>query len=128
MIRLTSICRSVMLTAILMHDRIRPPNRLFRRLARSRPRCRLHPQHRGVRMDARLTAYLPHDRRQALARGESLADRTHGVALFADISGFTPLTEALASQLGPRRGAEALTFHLDRVYAALIAEVERFGG
>ena len=29
--------------------------------------------------------------------------------LFADISGFTPLTEALAKELGPQRGAEELT-------------------
>jgi adenylate cyclase len=79
-------------------------------------------------MQRTLAAYLPQDRRQALARGEDLPKRTAGAALFADISGFTPLTEALASQLGPRRGAEALTLHLDRVYNALIAEVERCGG
>jgi hypothetical protein len=79
-------------------------------------------------MDILLAAYLPQDRGAALARGEDLPKRTAGAALFADISGFTPLTEALATQLGPRRGAEALTQHLDHVYAALIAEVERFGG
>jgi class 3 adenylate cyclase len=48
--------------------------------------------------------------------------------LFADISGFTPLTETLQATLGPRRGAEELTKHLDAVFAALIAAVERFGG
>jgi class 3 adenylate cyclase/tetratricopeptide (TPR) repeat protein len=81
-----------------------------------------------VFVDIRLAAYLPQDRRAALARGETLPDRMQGAALFADISGFTPLTEMLAAQLGPRRGAEALTQHLDRVYDALIIEVERFGG
>lgn len=75
-----------------------------------------------------LGAYLPTDRRHALARGETLPDRTHGAALFADVSGFTPLTEALLNQLGPRRGAEELTHQLNLVYAALIAEVDRYGG
>ena len=40
-----------------------------------------------------LIAYLPMDRRFALAGGYTLADRTHGAALFVDISGFTALTE-----------------------------------
>src|SRR5262245_61172403 len=79
-------------------------------------------------MMSNLSAYLPQDRLRALARGETLPDRTTGAALFADISGFTPLTEALGNTLGPRRGAEALTGHLDAVYSALIAEVEHYGG
>ena len=75
-----------------------------------------------------LHTYLPQDRLRALARGETLPDRAHGSVLFADISGFTPLTETLQAALGPRRGAEELTKHLDAVFAALIAAVERFGG
>jgi adenylate cyclase len=75
-----------------------------------------------------LAAYLPQDRRRALARGESLPDRAHGAVLFADISGFTPFTEALRHAYGSRRGAEELSKHLDAVYTALIAEVERYGG
>src|SRR5581483_10577598 len=39
-----------------------------------------------------------------------------------------PLTEALTRLYGPQRGAEELTQHLDRVYDALIAEVDRYGG
>ena len=35
-------------------------------------------------------AFLPADRRWALATGTVLADRVHGAGLFADISGFTP--------------------------------------
>ncbi len=75
-----------------------------------------------------LGAYLPTDRRHALARGATLPDRTQGAALFADVSGFTPLTEALLNELGPRRGAEELTRQLNLVYAALITEVDRYGG
>ncbi|MBN2003198.1 MAG: tetratricopeptide repeat protein [Anaerolineae bacterium] len=72
--------------------------------------------------------YIPLDRRRALALHESLPDRCHGTALFADISGFTPLTEALTEALGPKRGAEELTRQLNRVYDALIAQVHRYGG
>jgi class 3 adenylate cyclase/tetratricopeptide (TPR) repeat protein len=63
------------------------------------------------------------DRRQAMLRGEALPERTGGAALFADISGFTPLTERLARGLGARRGAEELSRQLNAVYGALIAEV-----
>jgi len=73
-------------------------------------------------------AYIPGDRRQALAAGIDMPDRVRGAALFADISGFTPLTEALANELGPQRGAEELTAHLNRVFHALVAELERCGG
>src|SRR3954469_4473656 len=75
-----------------------------------------------------LAAYLPQDRRQALARGEPLPEHTHGAALFADIAGFTPLTEALDRALGTRRGAETLARQINAVYKALIAEVDRTGG
>ncbi len=68
------------------------------------------------------------DRRQALAQGVTLPDHVQGAALFADISGFTPLTEALVGELGPQRGAEELTRHLNRVFDALIDELYRYGG
>ena len=73
-------------------------------------------------------AYIPRDRRRALATGATMADRVQGAGLFADISGFTPLTEALATELGPHRGAEELTAALDRIFHAVIDELERFGG
>src|SRR3970040_118489 len=72
-------------------------------------------------------AYIPTDRLHALADGVTLSDRTHGAALVADISGFPPLTEALARELGPQRGAEELTRHLNLVYDALIGELQRYG-
>jgi adenylate cyclase len=75
-----------------------------------------------------LVAYMPVDRLLAMIRGEDLPDRTKGAVLFADISGFTPLTEVLARELGSRRGAEELTKQLNAVYGALIAEVHRYRG
>jgi hypothetical protein len=68
-----------------------------------------------------LSAYIPTDRRHALALGAALPNHTSGAALFADISGFTPLTEALVQALGPQRGAEELTRWLNEIYDALLA-------
>jgi hypothetical protein len=42
-----------------------------------------------------LAVYVPMDRRHAMAAGRVLPDRQQGAALFADISGFTQLTEPL---------------------------------
>ena len=68
------------------------------------------------------------DRRHALAHGHTLPRRSHGTALFADITGFTPITDALVRTYGKQRGAEETTALLDRVYGALIAEVDRHHG
>jgi adenylate cyclase len=75
-----------------------------------------------------LGTYIPMDRRQALAQGTSLPGHVQGAALFADVSGFTALTEVLANELGPQRGAETLTRHLNRLFDALIEELHRYGG
>jgi class 3 adenylate cyclase len=77
---------------------------------------------------ASLAAYIPMDRRFSLAEGRPLPDQTRGAALFADVSGFTRVSAVLAEELGPQRGAEELTGHLNRVFGALIAEVHRFHG
>ena len=42
--------------------------------------------------------------------------------------GFTTVTEVLATELGPQRGAEELTANLDRVFHALIGALDRYGG
>jgi adenylate cyclase len=73
-------------------------------------------------------SYIPIDRRLSIARGFGLPARTHGAALFADISGFTPLTELLTRELGPQRGAEELSQQLIVIYSALIAQVEQYRG
>jgi class 3 adenylate cyclase/tetratricopeptide (TPR) repeat protein len=75
-----------------------------------------------------MAAHIPIDRRQAMTMSQDLPDRMQGAVLFADISGFTPLTEMLIKTLGPRRGAEVLTRQLNAVYGALIAEVHRYRG
>jgi predicted ATPase/class 3 adenylate cyclase len=73
-------------------------------------------------------AYIPEDRRIALAQGMELPNRATGAALFADVSGFTPLAEALVESLGPQRGAEELSRWLNLIYDALIDEVGRYRG
>ena len=61
------------------------------------------------------TSYLAPDRFRALISGSDLPQSAEGSVLFADISGFTPLTERLRERLGNRRGAEALATVLNRV-------------
>ncbi len=75
-----------------------------------------------------VAAYIPIDRRFALAQNRTLPTRAQGAAMFADISGFTPLTEALTRELGLLRGAEELTRTLNRVYGELVDAVHQFGG
>ncbi len=53
---------------------------------------------------------------------------TNGSAIFADISGFTTLTEKLTRTLGPRKGVDELSRQLNAVYGALIDQVENYGG
>ena len=72
--------------------------------------------------------YIPAEYRLALGLHVELPELAHGAALFADISGFTPLTEALTRALGLRRGAEELPLYLNKVYDGLISQVDRFGG
>jgi len=68
------------------------------------------------------------DRRWAIARGAEIPTVSSGSLLSADVSGFTPLTEALVDGLGARRGAEELTKILNAVYTSLVARVHHFGG
>lgn len=79
-------------------------------------------------MEKLASVYIPIDRRLALARGQDLPYHNQGAVLFADISGFTPLTAALLKELGLKRGPEELTHQLNLVNDALIGEVDRFGG
>ena len=73
-----------------------------------------------------LAAYIPRDRVEAIVRGTG--PRVDGVALIADISGFTPLTEALTRGLSADQGAEELTRALDSVFTPLIEQVHAYRG
>lgn len=75
-----------------------------------------------------LHTFLPIDRLHALMHNGSLQDQVYGAALFADVPGFTPLTESMAQVFGPQRGAEELTNQLNRVYTVLIDPVHRYHG
>jgi ABC-type oligopeptide transport system substrate-binding subunit/class 3 adenylate cyclase len=76
---------------------------------------------------AALAAYIPRDRLEQIADpGRALAHE--GAALIADISGFTPLTEALTRGLSADQGAEELTRALEGVFTPLVAEIHAFHG
>ena len=75
-----------------------------------------------------LMPYVPVDRRQALYHGTVMPDRTVGAALFADISGFTPLTGALMKEFGSQRGAEKLLDIINPIYEALITRLHAYKG
>jgi CheY-like chemotaxis protein/class 3 adenylate cyclase len=97
-------------------------------LKRQLEQLKLDIEERQRAADEIAAVYVPMDRRQALARGATLPEHMQGAALFADISGFTPLTESLAHELGYQRGAEEITRQLNRVYESLIDQVHNFEG
>ncbi len=66
-----------------------------------------------------LHTFVPTDRAHALVGGSGLTARIDGVALFADIAGFTPLCESLAATHGTQRGSELLATTIDRVFGAI---------
>ncbi|MDF2728899.1 MAG: hypothetical protein K0T01_685 [Acidimicrobiia bacterium] len=68
------------------------------------------------------------DRRRELAGMGTLPATSTGSALFADISGFTNLTEILSRNLGPRRGAEELTRLLNEVFGPITRAIHEHGG
>lgn len=75
-----------------------------------------------------LTSYILIDRLLSIFRNEPLPENSEGATLFADISGFTPLTANLAKVFGPKRGAELLIQELNKVFDAIITEVKNYQG
>jgi class 3 adenylate cyclase/predicted ATPase len=80
-----------------------------------------------------LAAYVPPDIVRAalsetspLPPAEAQADRFSAAVLFADVSGFTPLTEALAQK--GAEGPEELTRLLNGYFSRMIALIEGQGG
>ena len=98
------------------------------RLKRQLAQLQLDIEEKELAKNETVALYLPMDRRQALATGKTLPAYVHGTALFADVSGFTALTDSLINELGLQRGAEEMTRHLNRVLSTLIHEVHRYGG
>ncbi len=98
------------------------------RLKRQLQQLRLDIEEKQMAKAETVAVYIPMDRRQALAHGRTLPEYAHGTALFADVSGFTTLTESLANELGLQRGAEEIIRHLNRVYSMLVNEVHLYGG
>ncbi len=72
-----------------------------------------------------LASYIPIDRRIALARGETLPERTYGTALCRYFGLYVARRIARANA---GRGAEELTRQLNLVYDALIAHVHNYRG
>eukprot|EP01122_Echinamoeba_exundans_P016458 TRINITY_DN8345_c0_g1_i1.p1 TRINITY_DN8345_c0_g1~~TRINITY_DN8345_c0_g1_i1.p1 ORF type:complete len:1850 (-),score=315.80 TRINITY_DN8345_c0_g1_i1:151-5700(-) len=79
----------------------------------------------------RVASYVPNIVLRQFASGfgriePPLMDTSPSALLFADISGFTPLTEKLASLGG--RGVEKLTAHLNEYFGLMIALIYNHGG
>ncbi len=75
-----------------------------------------------------LVPFLAVDRLFAILADRPLPVEADGAALFADISGFTALTEALTASLGPERGAEELTQRINDTFSGIINAASRYGG
>ena len=77
-----------------------------------------------------ISTYLPHQVVAPLLAnpepGKVEGGFTHGTMMFADISGFTAMSEKL-SQLG-KEGAEEITAIVNRFFAALLDVTEHYGG
>jgi len=98
------------------------------RLKRQVEQLRLDIEEWGAAEWEFLAAYIPMDRRQVLARKETLPTHSHGAALFADISGYTNLADTLVRTLGRQRGVEEMVRQLNRIFEMLISEVHNFSG
>jgi class 3 adenylate cyclase/methyl-accepting chemotaxis protein len=98
------------------------------RLKRQLAQLQLDIEEKQLAKSETVAVHIPMDRRQSMANNIRLPEYVHGTAVFADVSGFTALTEVLANELGLQRGAEEVIRQLNRVYTVLIDEVHRYGG
>ena len=73
-----------------------------------------------------LEAYLPIDRRYAIAHGETIPEHMTGTLLFADLSGFTPLMESYVNDLGRQRGTEEFSHLLNRFFDTLVEPLNMY--
>lgn len=75
-----------------------------------------------------LEAFLPIDRRYALAYGEDIPGQMSGTLVFADVSGFTPLMESYVSDLGRQRGTEEFSHLLNRFFQSMTGPLDLYRG
>ena len=75
-----------------------------------------------------LNTFLPYDRRYSILNEVEVPEQTTGAALLVDISGYSTITTTLAHTLGPQRGSEVMTHHLNQLYSLLIGWVHAFQG
>ena len=73
-------------------------------------------------------SYIPIDRALMLTGDLTIPSRVTGTALFADISGFSSLTERLRLKYGDAEGAELLILTLNDVFTALIGALHLHSG
>lgn len=74
-----------------------------------------------------LSTYIPEDRRLRQF-GSAQPHYSRGTALFADVSGFTELTERLLNHYTKRDAPQQLTHQLNNIYEALIGQVHGYQG
>lgn len=99
----------------------------------------VEPTRRGLLLDALntlqsfvylLSTYLPYPLVEALKRdpasGHAAGERLEGSLLFADVSGFTALSERLAAQGSV--GIETLTGHINTYFDAMVQVLARSSG
>ncbi len=76
-----------------------------------------------------LSAYIPQDRRRAIAQGKDLPDRMSGAALFVDVCDSVEISNViLANSRSSERGADELSKQLNRIYNALTLRVDLYEG
>jgi len=75
-----------------------------------------------------LSAYIPQDRLNSLAKRTLLPASITGTLLFADLTGYTSLVNTIVSQVGDNEGVDELTNHINRFFCAFIDAVHAQDG
>lgn len=73
-------------------------------------------------------AFIPEDRRHALATGAQLPLYQEGTVLFVDVSGSSRLTDALIASMGTTNAIDHLTTLFNRCFAALMTQIHQLNG
>ena len=76
----------------------------------------------------KVSSYVPLDRLQSIVDGVPLPEEAAGTLLFADLSGYTALVNAIVQEMGANRGVDELTDHINRFFGAFIDAVHQENG